>query len=100
MVRSLSMGGLLNFNISSGPVFLNDLQFMIFTLIFFQKVAGKTHNFRIFSKGRHFMLGEFRNVNLGVFWKTSVGSLKRVFSLIFSRYYKNYIILNDKKAQI
>ena len=46
------------------------------------------------------MLDKRRNVNLGVFWETFVGFLKSVFSLIFSRYYKNYINLNDKKAQI
>ena len=43
----LSIGGLLDFNISDvtkrWPVFLNHLQ-----LIFFEKVAGKTRNFCIF----------------------------------------------------
>ena len=65
------MGALLDFNLSGvtkfWPVFLDDLQFTIFTLIFFQKAAGKTRNFCIFSKGHHFMLGNHRNVNIGVF---------------------------------
>ena len=61
------MGGLLDFNISSRLVFPDDLQFMIFTLIFFLRAVGKIRTPCTFSKGRHFMLGEFRNVNLGVF---------------------------------
>ena len=56
-------------------VFLGDLQFKIFTLIFFQEAAGKTQNFCLFLKGRHFMLGNRRNVNLGVFRETYVGFL-------------------------
>ena len=68
--RKLSMGGLLDFNLSDvtkyWPVFLDDLQFKIFTLIFLQ-VAGKPLNFCIFSKDRHFMLGSCRNLSLGVF---------------------------------
>ena len=48
-------------------MFLYDLQFKMFTLMFSQKVAGKTPSFCIFAIGRHFMLGKRRNVNLGVF---------------------------------
>ena len=46
MVGNLSTGGFLDFNLSDvtkyWPVFLDDLQLKIFTLIFFQKVSGKT----------------------------------------------------------
>ena len=103
-VHNLRMGRLLDFNLSDvtkcWPVFLDDLQFKIFTLIVFQKAVGKTRNFGIFPKGRHFMLDNHRNVNLGVFREIYVGFPKSEVSLIFSKYCKNYINLNDKKAQI
>ena len=103
-VRNLSMGGLLDFNVSNvtkgWPVFLDDLQFKMFTLMFSQKAAGKTPNFCIFAIGRHFMLGKRWNVNLGVFWETYVCFLKSVVFVNFlKKYCKIYINFNDK-AQI
>ena len=70
-VCNLSMGGLLDFNLSDVTktwfVFLNHLQYKIFTLIFFKKVTGKTRNFSIFSKSHHFILVTVRMWTLEYF---------------------------------
>ena len=50
-------------------MFLDDLQFKTFTLIFFLKTASKPRTFYIFSKGPHFMLVNCKNVTLKVFLK-------------------------------
>ena len=69
---NLSMGSLLDFNFSDvtkcWPVFLNLLQFKIFTLTFFQKVAEKPLIFEFF-KGPSFHTSRRKNANLGVLWE-------------------------------
>ena len=96
---NLSMGGLLDFNVFDVTkfwlVFFNHLQFKIFTLIFFAKMADKTRSFCIFSKGRHFIL-----VAVGMWTLAYFEILCRLSKKCsFLKYYKNYINLNNHELK-
>ena len=43
-----------------------------------KKKSPKKHKFFIFLKNRHFVMGTSIDMNVGVFWETSVGFLKIV----------------------
>ena len=62
-----------------------------------KKESPKKHKFFIFLKGRYFGLGGPVDMNLGMFWKTFVGFLKRValqFSPKYSQRYVNFYVKN------
>ena len=52
--------------------------------------------FLIFLKGRYFVMEASIDMNVGVFWETSVGFLKSVVLQLFPRYSQSYANLNDK----
>ena len=56
----------------------------------------KKRKFFIFLKGRFFVMGGPIDMNVGVFWETSVGFLKSVVLQLFPKYSQSNINLNVK----
>ena len=56
----------------------------------------KKRKFFIFLKGRFFVMGGPIDMNVGVFWETSVGFLKSVVSQLFPKYSQSNVNLNAK----
>ena len=52
----------------------------------FEKRAAKKHKFFIFLKGRYFVIGSPIDMNVDVFWETSVRFLKSVVLQLFPKY--------------
>ena len=61
-----------------------------------KKGAAKKHKFFVFLKGRYFVMGGPVDMNIGVFWETSVGFLKSVILQLFPKHSQSYVDLNVK----
>ena len=61
-----------------------------------KKEPPKKYKFFIFLKGRYFVMGGPLNMNVGVFWETSVGFLKSMVLQLFPKYSQSYVNLNVK----
>ena len=61
-----------------------------------EKEPLKQHNFFIFLKGRYFVMGGPIDINVGVFWESSVDFRKRVVSQLSPKYSQSYLNLNLK----
>ena len=53
----------------------------------------------MFLRGRYFVMGSPIDMNVDVFWETSVGFLKSVVLQLFSKYSQSNVNLNVKKGQ-
>ena len=51
-----------------------------------KKDPPKKHKFFIFLKSRYFVMGASIDINVGLFWETSVGFLKSVVLQLFPKY--------------
>ena len=51
----------------------------------------------MFLRGRYFVMGGPIDMNVDVFWETSVGFLKSVVLQLFPKYSQSYVNLNVKK---
>ena len=61
-----------------------------------KKEPPKKHKFLIFVKGRYFVMGGSIDMNVGVFWETSVSFLKNLVVQLFPKYSQSYANLNVK----
>ena len=61
-----------------------------------KKEPPKKHKFFIFLKGCYFVMGSPIDMNVDVFWETSVGFLKSVVLQLFPKYSPSNINLNVK----
>ena len=61
-----------------------------------EKEPTKKHKFFIFLKGCYFVMGSPIDMNVDVFWETSVGFLKSVVLQLFPKYSQSYVNLNVK----
>ena len=61
-----------------------------------KKEPPKKHKFLIFLKGRYFVMGGSIDMNVGVFWETSVGFLKSLVLQLFLKYSQSNVNLNVK----
>ena len=61
-----------------------------------KKEPPKKHKFFIFLKSCYFEMGASIDMNVGVFWETSVGFLKSVVLQLFPKYSQSYANLNVK----
>ena len=65
-------------------------------ILLFEKGADKKHKFFVFLKNRYFVMGSPIDMNVDVFWETSVGFLKCVVLQLFPKYSQSYVNLNVK----
>ena len=61
-----------------------------------KKEPPKKHKFFIFLKGCYFVMGSPIDMNVDVFWETSVGFLKSVVLQLFPKYSQSNVNLNVK----
>ena len=64
--------------------------------LFWKRSRKKRHKFFILLKDRYFVMGGPINMNVGVFWETSVGFLKSVVLQLFPKYSQSNVNLNVK----
>ena len=71
------------------------------SVIFLKKRSRqKKLKLSIFLKGRYFVMGGPIDMNVGVFWETSVGFLKSVVLQLFPKYSQSNVNLSVKVGQI
>ena len=58
--------------------------------------SPKKHKSLIFLKGHYFVMGGSIDMNVDVFWETSVGFLKSVVLQLFPKYSQSNVNLNVK----
>ena len=63
-----------------------------------EKEPPKKYKFFIFLKSRYFTKGASIDMNFGVFWETSIGSLKSVVPQPFPKYSQSYANLDVKST--
>ena len=61
-----------------------------------KKEPPKKHKFFMFLRGRYFVMGDPIDMNVDVFWETSVAFLKCVVLQLFPKYSQSYVNLNVK----
>ena len=61
-----------------------------------EKRTTKKLKFFMFLRGRYFLMGNPININVSMFWETSVGFLKCVVLQLFPKYGQSYVNLNVK----
>ena len=64
-----------------------------------KKETPKKHKFFIFLKSHYFIKGDSIDMNVGVFWETSVGFLKSILLQPFPKYSQSYANLSVKVGQ-
>ena len=66
------------------------------SIFILKKQLLKKHKFFIFLKGHYFVTEGCIDINVGVFWETSVGFLKIVVSQLLPKYSQSHGNLNVK----
>ena len=74
----------------------NSLKIQNVSNFYFKKEPPKKRKFFMFLRGRYFVMGGPIDMNVDVFWETSVDFLKCVVLPLFPKYSQSYVKLNVK----